>query len=287
MEIRDLVKRAIDILGERPTALLDAEILISYVLGVEREYIIAHADEVVEDALGKLFLSYIDRVKRGEPIAYITGEKEFNGLNFYVDSRVLIPRPETEHLVERVVSYLEKSDDGGERFRVLDVGTGSGNIAVSIAKHFGGEFGRLGEVLALEYDVGAAEVAKINVQNHNVEGLVLVRQSDLLECVDVGEKFDVIVANLPYIGKEGHFVSREAMEYEPNIALFGGESGLELYKKMFQQIVDKDVGYGIIVGEFGFAQGEDMSDLLNNFFGHKWVIDKDYAGIDRLFVITK
>lgn len=263
---------------------LDCEILLAYVLGVEREYLVSHSEDEVDKNLVDLFKRYLWRVKDGEPIAYIIGEKEFFGLNFYVDKRVLVPRPETEHLVEKVLEYLRKlSNDCRERrFRILDVGTGSCNIAVSIAKN--NSWGDDIKIFAVDISEGALEVARLNVKQHGVDNLVEVYQSDLLRNVSE-KKYDVIVANLPYISENDSDVSESVKKYEPNKALYGGRMGLELYKKMFQQIIGRGFEFGLLIGEFGFGQRENMEELLNNYFDQRLVIEKDLAGIDRLFCV--
>lgn len=271
MKIAELLRQG----GEFLSA-LDCEVILAHALGCSREYLLAHGEEEVDGFVLDLFGEYVERVRNGEPVAYITGEKEFFGLSFFVDNRVLVPRPETEMIVEKVLEYL-----GDRKARVLDVGTGSGNIAVSVAK--GNEDV---DVLALELEDGACEVARLNAEQHGVDDRVNVFQSDLLEAVDEGEGFDVIVANLPYIGEEKHrYVSAATEMHEPHAALFGGFDGLQLYKKMFQELQDKGISFDLMMGEFGFAQGEDMAELLDRFFDQRWVIEKDLAGIERIFCV--
>ncbi|MDD3862172.1 MAG: hypothetical protein PHP74_04795, partial [Candidatus Gracilibacteria bacterium] len=131
-----LLDLGVRVLGASDTSILDAEVLLCYALGETKEYLFAHAnDEVSDENLEKLYIRYLDRVKKGEPIAYITGEKEFFGLNFLVNNNVLVPRPETEMLVERVLGFMNENIDKNGEYKVLDVGTGSGNISVSIAKN--------------------------------------------------------------------------------------------------------------------------------------------------------
>ncbi len=262
--------------------MLDCEVILANVLGVDREYLITHSDEEVDHDLFELFCVYLKKLKDGCPVAYIVKEKEFYGLNFYVDDRVLVPRPETEMLVEKVLQFLKSNEEEGRRFRVLDVGTGSGNIAIALAKNFDDQV-----VVALDVSEGAVEIAKINIEQHSLEDKVQVYQSDLLDAIDDGENFDVIVANLPYIGKvKNNDVDENVEKYEPGAALFAGDDGLELYKKMFQQIADKGVGYGLIVGEFGFMQRKDLEALLDKYFEHKWGIERDLEGRDRMFVVN-
>lgn len=288
MNIKELVKAGKDILGDRDTALLDCEVLLSHTLGVEKTYLFANPDFEVEKPLEKLFIGYVTRVSKGEPVAYITKEKEFYGINFYVDERVLVPRPETELLVERVLEYLEENNGIGKKFKLLDIGTGSGNIPIAITKNFLNEQAEIIQFDAVDIDDGAIEVAKINVQQHDLEDRIFVFKSDLLEEIEDDEKYDVIVANLPYIGEEkNRHVSEDVEKHEPRVALFGGSTGVELYEKLFSQIREKNIDYDIILGEFGFAQRKDMEKVLNKFFEHKWRIEPDLAGIDRIFIIEK
>lgn len=266
---------------------LDTELLLAFVLDVDREYLFAHDDEDVSADDENLFLHYLKKVQAGEPIAYITREKEFFGLNFFVDNRVLIPRPETEHLVEEAINFLQESDTGSRRFRILDVGTGSGNIAVSVGKYFEEKGDDLIEKIdALDIEEAAIEVAQINVEQHNMDHLIDVFQSDMLEVLDDGEVYDVILANLPYIGEvERQGLSESTEKYEPSSALFAGDDGLDLYRRMFQEIRDKNIGYMRIMGEFGIGQAEGLSELLNQFFDQDWEIKQDLAGIERYFIV--
>ncbi len=297
MTIRDLIKQGYEFLEGAENAVLNCEVVLANVLGVEKEYLIAHSDQEIggdsefSEDLADLYMAYLKKVKSGEPVAYILKEKEFYGLNFYVDNRVLVPRPETEQLVETILNYLEEKygvkrgnrefESDAEKFRILDVGTGSGNIAISLATNFQNL-----EAVALDLKDEALEVARLNVNQHGVEDRVELYQSDLLDVIDEGEKFHVIVANLPYIGtKTNADVEENVEKYEPGSALFAGEDGLDLYLKMFQQIEEKNVGYEMIVGEFGSMQRKDMEILLDNFFEQRWRIEKDLAGLDRMFVV--
>lgn len=289
MIIRELLRQSIEFLDNKNNASLDCEVLLAYVLGVNKEYLFAHSNEDIDDFTVALFNTYLKRIKEGEPMAYILGEKEFYGLNFFVDERVLIPRPETELLVDKALEYLRNNYKKNYKFKILDTGTGSGNIAVSIGKTIfdlnGGAM--IEQIDAIDISDGSLEVAKINVSQYGLDEMIHVYQSDLLESIEESERFDVIVANLPYIGEvTNRFVSKETEKYEPKKALFGGDNGLELYKKMFQQILDKKIHYKIIIGEFGFAQRKGIEDLLSKYFDQRWVIEKDYANIDRIFVIT-
>jgi release factor glutamine methyltransferase len=217
-------------------------------------------------------------------VAYVTGQKEFYGLDFFVDERVLVPRPETELLVEKALEYLNSARERKDRLRILDVGTGSGNIPVAIATNF--DCDAIEEIEVVDISEGAVEIAKINAAQHGLENTINVFESDLLEVVEEGECFDLITANLPYIGKiENNFVEEGVKMNEPALALYGGNDGTELYKKMFQQIVDKNVDFECLIGEFGFGQRKIVEQILNTYFEHKWEIFKDLAGVDRIFVV--
>lgn len=280
------MKKGTVALAGRETAVLDAEVLLCHVLGVNREYLIAHREEEVDKFICSLFGEYLKQMEGGKPIAYILGEKEFYGLNFFVDERVLIPRPETEHVVEKALDYLRANDEVGRRFSILDVGTGSGCIPISIAHGFSETEGEIEHVDAVDISEGALEVAKVNVSQYSFENLIHVFQSDLLDAVEKGEKYDLIVSNLPYIGESEGLVEENVKKYEPHAALYGGEGGLELYKKMFQQMREKGVGFEMMVCEFGFGQGDKMRELLDKFFEQRWSIEKDHAGIDRIFIVS-
>lgn len=280
MQIGSLLKRGKDFLGHNENALLNCEILLSYVLGISREQLFMRNGEELEPALSKLFEQYLQRVSAGEPVAYITKNKEFFGLDFYVDERVLVPRPETELLVERGVAFLKDHTDA----RVLDVGTGSGNIAIALGSTV---YENIDLIEAIDLSEEVLSVAKINVEQHCLTEKIHVFQSDLLNSLDKGACYDFIVTNLPYIGeKNNRYVISEVELYEPSLALFGGSDGLFLYKKLFQQLFEKQIEFDLFIGEFGFGQTKELEILLNKFFGHKWKIEQDLVGIDRMFVVT-
>ena len=285
---------------------LDVEILLAFTLGVEKEYLLSHGEENVEAGDRDVFLKYLEQRANGEPIAYITHTKEFYGLDFYVDERVLVPRPETELIVDEVLDFLTGEEmteelvkragvaEGVSEVRLpvatmLDVGTGSLNITTAVLKNFD-------NVCADAVDVSedALEVARMNREYHDLETWVEVYYSDLLSNVD-GREFDVIVSNLPYIGA-GKFdtATDDVKKSEPHSALYGknasaGSSGLDLYKKLIQQIVEKNVDFNLLVCEFGFGQVDGVKQLLNKFFdqGFQWEIKDDLAGIPRIFVVKK
>jgi release factor glutamine methyltransferase len=288
MIIKEALKDALSLLGESSTALIDVEVLLSFTLDVSKEYLISHPDKEVEEADMTLFKFYLERLKSGEPLAYIINSKEFFSLDFYVDKRVLIPRPETEFLVERSLNFLRNYEDVKGRFKVLEVGTGSGNISVSIAKSLLNEgVDAVEEILALDVSEDALDVAKMNAEQHSVDYLIRFVQSDLLEAIDDGEEFDLIVANLPYIGESVHrHIDENVEKFEPSLALFAGENGLDLYEKLFLDLITKNINFNLILIEFGFGQAEDFAIVVDKYFPGNWSIKQDLAGIDRFLIVT-
>ncbi len=258
---------------------LDGEVLLAFCLGESREWLWAHDEEEVSSEVEGRFLELWARRCEGEPVAYLTGVKEFFGLEFLVDARVLVPRPETEMIVEQV--QKEKRKKKKEKMKVLDVGTGSGAIAVSVAVSV-----PEAEVWAVDISFGALEVARENARRHGVLERVHFLESDLLAAVVEGEHFEVICANLPYIGEVKHrHVEANVERFEPRLALFAGEDGLDLYRRLFAQLKEKGVSFDLLLCEFGFGQGEDVRVLAEEFFTGKWKIVKDLSGVERVLEI--
>lgn len=257
---------------------LECELLLAETLGVDKETIFRDHTRVLDVLQEERFRSFWYRRSQGEPVAYILQKKEFYGLEFFVDPRVMIPRPETELLVDEVLSFLKQTKF--REARILDMGTGSGNIALTLAK-----FLPQASVTASDLSQDALEVCRLNAQRHRVS--LEICQSDLLDAFR-DESFDVIVANLPYIGtREHHFVSQECMQYEPHTALFSGEDGLECYRRLFHQMCQLPWKPRFLCGEIGFLQGPVIFELLRRFFPHAQVmIQQDFAGLDRIFTCT-
>lgn len=252
---------------------LEAEVLLAFLLGKPREFLLTHPEEMVqEDKLREFELS-IQKREQGIPLAYLTHHKEFYGLDFYVDERVMIPRPETELLVDLGIKYYRQF--GLQKGTLLDIGTGSGNIAIALAQHLLNS-----KIIASDISSDALEVAKQNAETHEVFQRIQFFQSDLLANVNV--EADGIVANLPYIGTEKfNFVEGNVKRFEPNVALFGGVDGLTIYERLFQQVKTlKKLQF--ICFEIGFLQRETLEIILNNFFVQDSVhFHQDLAGIDR------
>lgn len=276
MTIKELLYEARIMAGARPDRELAADVLLCHCLNISKEKLIMEDGTVVEDNVLAKFRDLFDRYLKGEPVAYLTGHREFYGLDFVVDKRVLTPRPESEILVENVIKYA----NGRANMRILDVGTGSGCIAVALAKN-------LPDAIVDGCDISsdALEVAELNASRHGLDKMNFF-YSDLMSCVE--REYDIITANLPYIGIEKHnFISNEAKFYEPHVALFGGSDGLDLYRTFFMQIRNLPWKPRLIAGEFGFAQSVDIEGLIcESFFSKDYYLINDYALIPRVFMIN-
>lgn len=244
--------------------------LLRKVLGVDKKYLILNKEKKLGTEKEKQFRSFIEKRKNHEPVWYITGEIEFYGLGLAVDKNVLIPRPETEILVERVINEI-----GDEECNILDLGTGSGAIAITLAKK------TKGKVYASDISRKALEVAKNNAKMHKAD--IIFKEGDLLIPWE-GYKFDAIVANLPYVPHEDmDGLAPDLTRYEPKEALDGGYRGVEIYKKMFAQLTNVLAGKGIIYCEIGAGQGNSLEKELRLMFPHANVsIVKDYGAKDRI-----
>lgn len=282
MTIGEILIRGAEVLVHRPTPRLDAELILGSMMGLTREQLFCSCDKQVNEAYSSRFFDFIEQVRAGKPVSYVTRSKEFFGRNFYVDERVLIPRPETEMLVEQAIGGVKVR--GLMSPRILDIGCGSGCIGLSLAFEVPDS-----QVTLVDISPDALEVTTMNAERLGLLEKVKILESDLLINL-LDQEFDIIVTNLPYIGtKVHHVVSEEVDKYEPSLALYGGYDGLVLYKKLFQQIVTLPSLPSYIIGEFGFGQRDDVFSLLNTFFEHKASSIKilpDLAGIDRIFVVS-
>jgi release factor glutamine methyltransferase len=231
----------------------DAETLMLHMLGRNRAWLIAHGSEELPDALCANYAAMVARRRRGEPVQYITGEQEFYGLPFGVTPDVLIPRPETEHLVEKALEAAAE----WEKPRILDVGTGSGAIAIVLACQL-----PQAEVTALDVSAAALDVARSNERRNGIEGLIQFLESDLLDGV-AGVSFEIIVSNPPYVPSVDYrSLSVEVREYEPGLALFAGEDGLDVYRRLIPVAFAALVPGGSLLMEIGHTQSKPVSDLL-------------------------
>ena len=266
-----------------PSAPLAAELLLLHVLGRDRTWIYAHPEEApTPDQLSAFFSLVASRIS-GTPTQYLTGKQEFWGLQFEVTPDVLIPRPETEHVIEVVLARLSEPRRNMP-LRVADIGTGSGCIAVALAKEL-----PAAEICATDISAAALVVARHNAARHGVADRITFVESNLLDAVIEPAQFDVIISNPPYIARaEAHTLPMDVRAHEPEVALFGGQDGLALYPSLVKQAGERLVPGGLLVLELGFGQFEAVSTLFDA--AHGWTrvsAMQDLAGIVRVISAIK
>ena len=238
------------------SAARDAELLLLHQLGLSRASRFAYPERRVSADEMAAYQAALDRRLLHEPIQYITGQQEFYGLAFHVTPAVLIPRPETELLVESVLELLPRD----RSLRIVDVGTGSGAIAVVLAAHL-----PLARIMAVDTSPGALEVARRNAAAHGLLGRVEFVLSDLLKGVDCGPA-DCVVSNPPYVAESDRAeMHPQVREHEPCLALFAGADGLDVYRRLIPEAHAALVPGGLLALEIGYGQREALAGLLEGW----------------------
>ena len=276
MKLRECVDRGTALLAEGPhseRARRDAELLLLHCIGKNKAWLLAHGSEEFSAPASIDYRALIDRRLRGEPIQYITGECEFFGLPFTVTPDVLIPRPDTEHLVEKALELARAI----QHPRIVDVGTGSGAIAVTLAHEL-----PTAEITAIDLSEAALRVARGNATRNGVEDRVRLLGGDLLAPV-AGERFDLVVSNPPYVPETDRALSSvEVREFEPALALFGGEDGLAVHRQLVPAAHEALVSGGFIAIEMGFSQADAIEELLRAAGFVDVGLTSDLQGIPRV-----
>lgn len=257
---------------------LDAELLLAEVLGMSRVDLYVKFDQPLIPSEIDNYREFIRRRAEGEPVAYILGRAYFHNLEIKVNGSVLIPRPETEHLVEAAIEFLMEGDWPSPP-EVLDLCTGSGAIAIAIAKGF-----PEADITASDASVEALALAAENATLTGVAPRIRFVQSDLFEDIDPVATYDLIVANPPYISaEEWETLPRDVREFEPREALYGGLDGLDFYRLLAEQAPQQLKPYGSLVLETGSTQAVAVSEILEATGHFKTVgVFQDYAGLDRV-----
>ena len=279
MTIRELFNTYMEELSHiSDTPKLDIEILLSKALGdVDRLYIHLNLHkELTKEQLDSFNEMIQDRLK-GRPIAYIVNNREFMGLDFYVEEGVLIPRPDTEPLVEEVIELVK----GKENLKIVDIGTGSGAITVSLAKYI-----KDCQVYSLDISDKALSIGLKNAISNEVENKINFIKSNIFSGIeDKGLKLDVIVSNPPYIRRADiETLHTQVKDYEPYIALEGGEDRLDFYRDITRESVKYLKDKGILAFEVGHDQAEDVSEILKHNGYTNIYTKKDLQGIDRVVI---
>ena len=239
------------------TPRLDAELLLGKILAYSRLDLIRESHEHVSADNIKFFEQLIDRRARHEPVAYIIGEKEFFGLTLVVNSSVLVPRPETELLVEEA---LRCADLIAGEIRILDLGTGSGCITIALADALNNK-GRSASFLAVDSSAQALSVAHSNAERHKVERQIEFRQSDWFSAIRTDENFDIIVANPPYIAFDDLRVSPE-LAHEPQTALYSEDQGFADINKIIESVFSRSTLPRLLLLEVGESQARDLARAI-------------------------
>lgn len=256
------------------SARLDAEVLLMHVLGCSLAALLTHPERLLSAAESARYDALLRRRGAAEPIQYITGEQEFFGLAMKVTPDVLIPRPETEHLVEAALHRVNRE----QAIRIVDVGTGSGAIAVALAHTLPNV-----SVTGVDLSPAALKVARGNAIRHGVSDRVQLLQSDLLAGVR-GELFDAVVSNPPYIA-ESEELEPQVRDYEPHSALFAGPTGLEIYRRLIPEALLALKPGGCLLLEIGYQQKAALSELLNDWENVSFV--EDLQGIPRVAIANR
>ena len=256
-------------------AALESEVLLSHVLKINRAQLLSEPEVELPKRHEETFKTFIKRRIKGEPHAYITAHREFYGLDFEVDKRVLIPRPETELLVEQAIEKAKNYPNPV----IVDIGTGSGAIAVSLAKNL-----PHAQIYAVDISKAALKVTERNCRKHQVEERVTLVRGDLLESSP--EQVDIIVANLPYV-LTGEVSKVNTAGFEPDLALDGGADGLDAIRRLCRQAKDILQPGGCLLLEIGQGQDQAVCDLQYTVYPSAQVkCFPDFSGIMRIVSLT-
>ncbi len=278
MKIKDIIIKYEDKLKEiSDTPRLDIELILQKVLFVDRLYIMLNLEKELNNLELKNFTNLINQRLENRPVAYITEHREFMGLDFFVKEGVLIPRCDTETLVEEIIKICENKTQ--EELKILDIGTGSGAISVSLAKYL-----RNSKVTSFDIEETPLEVASLNAKSNNVE--VEFLKSDLFEAIKgSNRKFDIIVSNPPHIPySDMDSLHCQVKDYEPHSALFANNNGLYFYEEITKQSVEYLTEGGILAYEVGYNQSECVASIMEKYDFSEIYKIKDIQGIDRVVI---
>jgi release factor glutamine methyltransferase len=268
-----LAEKALDAAGVEESV-ADARLLLAHALGASPTWVFTHEADAVAEPAWESYRALVARRCGREPLQHLRGEQEFFGLRFAVSPDVLIPRPETELVVERLIAHLQATP----KPRIADVGTGSGCIAVTAATEIPGSV-----VVACDVSPAALAMAVGNAAEHGVEGRVTFLEGSLGEPLAAHAPFHAIAANLPYIASEEMAgLQPEVRDFEPHLALDGGADGLDLVRELIAQAPSLLAPGGWIVLEVGHRQGQATADLLRAAGFVEVAVHSDLAGLERV-----
>jgi len=279
MTIYELLKSAEGILkGKSKSCQLDCEVLLSFILDKDKVYLLANREEEVEKESEKKFLELVNKRAAGSPISYLLNKKEFYSIDFFVNEDVLIPRPETEDLVDIAYKHILRLSKIKKRMKVIDVGTGCGNICITLINKVVKD--RLNENCNFVFYLSDISGKALNVARKNLNAIIKSLdnikvnfvKTDLLKGIDT--KLDIIVSNPPYIpDKDIEYLDKTVKDFEPQVALNGGEGGVELIKKLISQATKRLTSEGALI----FEMHEDHPNII------KFFVQENYSDFNPRF----
>ncbi|MDR7869494.1 MAG: peptide chain release factor N(5)-glutamine methyltransferase [Tissierellaceae bacterium] len=278
MVINEIISKGMTLIKERKYSnpRLESILVLSQLLKVDKSYIYIHGNEEVNQFIENRFFDIMNKRAEGHPLQYLLNVEEFMGLSFYVEEGVLIPRPDTEVLVEFIIDNIDKD----KNLNVLDIGVGSGAISLSIAKNCPNT-----KVYGIDIEDTPIKVSNINKDKLNIENATFY-QGDLFEALEknnVDEKFHIIVSNPPYIKTSDiEELQIEVKNHEPITALDGGVDGLDFYRRITEEAKDYLYTNGMLIYEIGFDQSSEVMGILNKEGFSNISVLKDYQGHDRV-----
>lgn len=275
-------KKLIEITKDYKIAYIETQILISHSLNLSKTKLISNAlIELNENEINKIE-TLINRRLNFEPIAYITNKKEFYGIDFYVNNSVLIPRVETEEIIDLIKEYIDKKIYKNKKFSICDIGAGCGNISITLKKLFE-DFENV-DITAIEISDKSIEVIKKNCENIlQNKNLINIINADTLSFTPKN-KFDIIVSNPPYVALKDKDNLQRDLYFEPENALYSGYDGMDFYRNFFN-IIDRYLKYnGAFFFEIGFNQGKELINICESFNIKNAEIKKDLSGKDRFLI---
>ena len=278
--IEKLLKDGTKVIRQREynNPFLDAQLILSHLLKKDRIYLHAHAKDEVDSAISEKFYEMATKRNEGYPLQYMTNSQEFMGLDFYICEGILVPRPDTEILVEKIISIVNSGSLKGKDVNILDIGAGSGAVGVSLGFYLKGS-----NVTLMDISDAAVEVSNINIKKHSLPNVRAVK-GDIFNYNFENQKYSIVVSNPPYIGSDVICsLPREVSVYEPKLALDGGKDGLDYYRqiiKVFGKIHERNA---VLSVEIGYNQKDAVIEMLNASDLFNLIeYDKDLGGNDRV-----
>ncbi len=278
--IEKLLKDGIEIIEKKEfnNPFLDVQLILSYLLEKDKIYLHIHRKDEVDDCVADEFYHMVKKRNLGYPLQYMINSQEFMGLEFYVQEGVLVPRPDTEILVEKIIKIVNNSSMKNQQIKILDIGTGSGAIAVSLAYYL-----KNAQVTAVDISDIALKTTKININKHSLKNIKTVKANIFDENFSL-EKFNIVVSNPPYI--ESNVIKdlpREVSTYEPKLALDGGADGLDFYRRILEVFERIHEAKALLCVEIGHNQKEAVEEMfLKSKLFNRVETDKDLGENDRV-----